>query len=65
MLLDSPLSVPAQIIASPGGVEKPNPDVEEWVQEKSREELSSLLLKADSLIKSRETGMVSVFSKEF
>jgi len=31
-------------------------DSEEWVKERSREELSELLLKAGELIKSRETG---------
>lgn len=35
----------------------PNPNVEEWMNEKSREELSNLLFKADELIKSRETGV--------
>lgn len=34
----------------------PTGDTEEWVNEKSREELSELLLKAGELIRSRETG---------
>lgn len=34
----------------------PTHDAEAWVNEKSREELSHLLLQADGLIKSRESG---------
>jgi hypothetical protein len=40
-----------QIVASPNAEEDP-----EWLSEKSREELAELLLKADDLIKERETG---------
>lgn len=44
---------------SVGGHEKPNEAVEDdvaWINEKSREELKDLLLKADVLIKERENG---------
>lgn len=34
----------------------PSGDTEEWVNEQSREELSELLVKAEELIRSRETG---------
>jgi hypothetical protein len=49
--LGSPLPATLQIVASPNAEEDP-----EWLSEKSREELAELLLKADDLIKERETG---------
>lgn len=61
-LLDSPISITAQLVAaaaSPDGNNQLTPlhaDVEDWMNEKSKEELSDLLLKADDLIRSRETG---------
>ncbi|KZT12595.1 uncharacterized protein LAESUDRAFT_718874 [Laetiporus sulphureus 93-53] len=43
----------------------PTPDAEDWLNERSREELSELLLKADQLIKSRESelGLTSALCK--
>lgn len=59
MLLGSPITVTTQLMEAgtpPTGIPKTTPEVDEWMNEKSREELSELLLKADGLIKSRETG---------
>ncbi|KAH9951720.1 hypothetical protein B0H21DRAFT_717203 [Amylocystis lapponica] len=60
--MGSPLSATAQIVGSvtsPEGLRAPlpSPSMEDWMNEKSREELSGLLLKADELIKSRETEL--------
>ena len=66
-ILDSPISVTTQLMqsrsrhASIVGVGLPGtPGLEDWMNEKSREELSGLLLKADGIIKSRETGALRV-----
>ncbi|OBZ70370.1 hypothetical protein A0H81_09856 [Grifola frondosa] len=59
-LLDSQIAAAAQTVgpASGDGLRlPPTPSVEDWMNEKSREELSGLLLKADGLIKSRETEL--------
>lgn len=59
MILGSPITVTKQLMGAgspPTGIPKMTPEVDEWMNEKSREELSDLLLKADGLIKSRETG---------
>ncbi|KAJ7853886.1 hypothetical protein B0H13DRAFT_2082048 [Mycena leptocephala] len=58
--LGSPLPATLQIVASPNAEEDP-----EWLSEKSREELAELLLKADDLIKERETelGVASAVCK--
>lgn len=61
VLLDSPIGVTTQLLGSAVSEE---PDAlsqgaEEWMNEKSKEELSGLLLKADGLIKERETGNVA------
>lgn len=68
-LLDSPISITAQLVAaanaSPTADKKflaLGSDVEDWMNEKSKEELSDLLLKADGLIRSRETGMLYLCS---
>ncbi|KAI0959607.1 hypothetical protein AcW1_004390 [Taiwanofungus camphoratus] len=60
MVLDAAVSAPTQLVgAALDGVHLPlpAPDIEEWMNEKSREELSGLLLKADELIKSRESEL--------
>ncbi|KAI0663231.1 hypothetical protein C8Q70DRAFT_931170 [Cubamyces menziesii] len=60
MLLDSPIPVTAQLISSlsPDGTgAHGGGPMEEWMEEKSREELSGLLLKADGIIKTRETEL--------
>ena len=62
VLLDSPIPVTAQLINAAAsqaeGIGLPGtPGIEDWMNEKSREELSGLLLKADGIIKSRETGV--------
>ncbi|RPD67334.1 hypothetical protein L227DRAFT_648411 [Lentinus tigrinus ALCF2SS1-6] len=61
-LLDSPIPVTAQLINSAAskaeGIGLPGtPGIDDWMNEKSREELSGLLLKADGIIKSRETEL--------
>ena len=61
MILDSPIAVTAQLVGSrsPTGLrsgESLAPAVEEWMTEKSREELSNLLVAAGDIIKSRESG---------
>ena len=69
MILNSPVSVTAHLIGqrSPDAVKGESnvpPAVEDWMSEKSREELSNLLVAAGDIIKSRETGMyisISVF----
>ncbi len=60
-ILGSPMANTFQMVGweSVGGHEKPNEAVEDdvaWINEKSREELKDLLLKADVLIKERENG---------
>ncbi|KAI0332380.1 hypothetical protein GY45DRAFT_1320871 [Cubamyces sp. BRFM 1775] len=60
VLLDSPIPVTAQLIStlSPDGTGAHGMGpMEEWMEEKSREELSGLLLKADGIIKTRETEL--------
>lgn len=59
VLLNSPIAVTAQLLGTVASEDIANslPQVvEEWMNEKSKEELSDLLLKADGLIKERETG---------
>ena len=59
VLLDSPIAVTSQLLDSAladDDADAPSQVVEEWMNEKSKEELSDLLLKADGLIKERETG---------
>ncbi|KAI9069213.1 hypothetical protein FKP32DRAFT_1587015 [Trametes sanguinea] len=62
VLLDSPIPVTAHLVTgaalSPDGPSPPRAgSMEEWMDEKSREELSGLLLKADGIIKTRETEL--------
>ena len=40
------------------------PALDEWINEKSREELSDLLLAAGGMIKDRETGAFSPLHRE-
>ena len=42
--------------ARPKSVDRPEGEMEEWIKEKSREELSGLLVAAEDIIKTRETG---------
>ncbi|TCD70799.1 hypothetical protein EIP91_001489 [Steccherinum ochraceum] len=68
ILLDSPIGVTAQLLGSAVGDEEsdaPTQVVEDWMNEKSKGELSDLLLKADGLIKERETelGLTSALVK--
>ncbi|KAI9001415.1 hypothetical protein BD414DRAFT_474556 [Trametes punicea] len=62
VLLDSPIHVTAQLVSAAAlsldgtGPQCSGP-MEEWMEEKSREELSQLLLKADGIIKTRETEL--------
>ena len=62
MILDSHVTVTTDLMAASGsteGIGLPNtPGIEDWMNEKSREELSGLLLKADGIIKSRESGTI-------
>ena len=55
-LLGSPVSATVQMVD--GGSQ----EMVEWLNEKSREELSELLLKADGVIKQRESGRCILFS---
>ncbi|CDO71356.1 hypothetical protein BN946_scf184908.g114 [Trametes cinnabarina] len=62
VMLDSPIHITAHLVTgaalSPDGPSPPRSgSMEEWVEEKSREELSGLLLKADDIIKTRETEL--------
>ena len=66
VILDSPIPVTAQLINAAAskteGIGLPGtPGIDDWMNEKSREELSGLLLKADGIIKSRETGEWYIF----
>ncbi|KAH8105982.1 hypothetical protein BXZ70DRAFT_904066 [Cristinia sonorae] len=70
VLLDSPIGVTTQLLGTTGGEDTEESDVppgavEEWMNEKSKEELSDLLLKAGGLIKERETelGLTSALVK--
>ncbi len=69
ILLDSPIPVTAQLMnaaSKPEGIGLPgSPSVGDWMNEKSREELSGLLLKADGIIKSRETGACYVHTSTY
>ncbi|KAI0751609.1 hypothetical protein C8Q80DRAFT_1119326 [Daedaleopsis nitida] len=60
-ILDSPISITSQLMRSATkteGIGMPGtPGLDDWMNEKSREELSDLLLKADGIIKSRETEL--------
>ena len=57
-VLGSPLPVTSQLLeASTGGNGGDGPGPESWLLEKSREELSGLLTKAEGIIKSREERM--------
>ena len=65
MILDSPVTVTTHLVntasKSMDDIGLPGtPGIEDWMNEKSREELSGLLLKADGIIKSRETGALRV-----
>ncbi|KAL4241851.1 hypothetical protein ABKN59_000602 [Abortiporus biennis] len=71
MLLNSPITVTSQLVSAAGS---PSGDIkdssmsaaaEEWMNERSKEELSDLLIKADSVIKSRESelGLTSALCK--
>jgi hypothetical protein len=55
-VLGSPIPGTAQLLGSSADLA---PVPEDWVREKSREELSELLLKADGIIRSRESGEVT------
>ncbi|PIL37005.1 hypothetical protein GSI_00697 [Ganoderma sinense ZZ0214-1] len=61
MLLDLPVTVTTHLVNASGstdGIGLPTtPGIEDWMNEKSREELSGLLLKADGIIKSRESEL--------
>ena len=60
-VLGSPLPVTSQLLeASNGGNSGDGPGPESWLLEKSREELSGLLTKAEGIIKSREERMCSL-----
>ena len=67
MILDSHVTVTTDLMAASGsteGIGPPNtPGIEDWMNEKSREELSDLLLAAGSMIKERETGTSSIFRR--
>ena len=57
-MLGSPLPVTSQLLeASNGGSSRDGPGPQSWLLEKSREELSGLLTKAEGIIKSREERM--------
>ncbi|KAI0824770.1 hypothetical protein BC628DRAFT_1377640 [Trametes gibbosa] len=56
VLLNSPNSVTAQL-ANAATLHDSTEFPDEWIDEKSREELSNLLLKADGIIKTRETEL--------
>jgi hypothetical protein len=58
-VLGSPIHVTAQLLGSSQDINPDSPVPEDWIREKSREELSDLLLKADEIIKSRESGEVA------
>ncbi|KZT29419.1 hypothetical protein NEOLEDRAFT_598528 [Neolentinus lepideus HHB14362 ss-1] len=69
-ILGSPISMTAQRVrllsgTSPDLGAMPSPVVEEWMNERSKEELSELLLKADRAIKDRENelGLTSAVCK--
>lgn len=66
MILNSPIGVTAQLVGSrsPGAMkdgQNLSAVVEDWMTERSREELSNLLVAAGDLIKSKETGMYHSF----
>ncbi|THH29143.1 hypothetical protein EUX98_g5063 [Antrodiella citrinella] len=67
VLLDSPIGVTTQLLGSAAAEVTVSPvhDVEEWMNEKSKEELSDLLLKAGGLIKERETGNIGFYFMSF
>ena len=58
MVDDSPDSMSAQLVAPPAedGNVLNTPTMETWIKEKSREELSDLLVAAEDIIKTRESG---------
>ena len=64
-LLGSPLSATSQMLRSRNRVSRPSeglsamPEIEEWFNEKSREELEDLVQKAGSVIKERESGKLN------
>ncbi|TFK55372.1 hypothetical protein OE88DRAFT_1651644 [Heliocybe sulcata] len=69
-ILGSPISMTAQRVrllsaTSPDLGAMPSPEVEEWVNERSREELEELLLKAGKAIRERENelGLTSAVCK--
>jgi hypothetical protein len=56
-LLGSPVQATMKMFNWDDGAEQAHPDEDlDWLNEKSRNELSELLLRADSLIKKRESG---------
>ena len=60
-MLGSPLPVTSQLLeANSSGNPGDGPGPESWLLEKSREELSGLLSKAEGIIKSREERRSSV-----
>ncbi|KAF7792924.1 hypothetical protein EIP86_004026 [Pleurotus ostreatoroseus] len=66
MILDSPIAVTTQLIkSSPGEAALGTPDMEDWMNERSREELSDLLVAAEGIIKTRESelGLTSALCK--
>lgn len=56
-ILGSPVAITTQLLGSPVN----SPAAEDWMVEKSREELSELLFKADGIIKSRESGIAGSY----
>lgn len=62
-LLGSPMSATFQRLAWDADHQKPLPadHDKEWIEEKSREELAELLVKADDIIQERETGAFFFF----
>lgn len=57
MILDSPIAVTEQLIKSSSGEGVLSTQgVEMWMNEQSRDELSDLLVAAEGLIKTRESG---------
>ena len=59
-VLGSPLSVTSQLLEASNSGDGPAP--QSWLLEKSREELSGLLNKAEGIIKSREERMSLSYS---
>ena len=72
-ILNTPIEATRRLMAawdtdSPSssiGYESPQPKDLEWMNEKSREELHELLLKANGIIKEREQGETLTFAQLF